>query len=338
MAEAGSRSGRRWLLVPLVLAVVAATAWCAYWFIARDRLLSEFDRVVAAQEADGRRVEFSSRKVEGFPFRLKLVLRQARVSSPSGWALRAPILEAQANAYRLTRWVAVAPEGVVVTRPEAGPLHVQAKVLRASLVAQGQGLPRIAIEGVDLRFVPLEGGEPFLLAGAERVEFHLRPAEDGDAGLLFRVRGGQPRPAGLMAFVSGAQPTNFVWDARLTDVAALRGDTWAEALRGWTQAGGRMEVTSASLQAGDLRAQNKGGVLSVGRDGRLRGRLNVMMNRPLQALAAFGLIEQTDPNALGAATAVARAGGEANVEMALGFEAGQFTVGPVAVGPAPKLF
>jgi hypothetical protein len=35
---------------------------------------------------------------------------------------------------------------------------------------------------------------------------------------------------------------------------------------------------------------------------------------------------------------VARARGETNVELDLGFEAGQFTVGPVAVAPAPKVF
>lgn len=340
MSEEPARrsSGKSWLLIPLGLAVVAAVAWCAYWFIARDRLLSAMDVQVAAQRADGRRIEWAERRVEGFPYRLKIVLSQARVESPSGWALRAPRLEAQANAYQLTRWVAAAPEGVVVVRPVAGPLHIDARVLRASLAGAGGVPPRISVEGVDLRFAPLDGAEPFLLAGAERAEFHLRPAPGGDAQLLFRVRGAQPRPAGLMAFISGNAPANFVWDARLTNVAALGGPTWAEAVRGWARSGGRMEVAQASLQAGDLRALNKGGVLSVSPDGRLRGRMNVMLNRPLKALSALTRIEQTDPAAVDTATAIARTRGDADIELPLGFEAGQFTVGPVAVGPAPKVF
>ncbi|MBW3617264.1 MAG: DUF2125 domain-containing protein [Proteobacteria bacterium] len=339
MAEAGGRPTRNWLLIPSGLAAIGLVAWSAYWWIARDRLLDALDQAVAAQEAQGRRIEWASRRVEGYPFRLKLVLQQARVASPSGWAVRAPRLEAQANAYRLTRWVASAPDGVVVLRPEAGPLHVQGRLLRASLSGVNSVPPRISVEGADLRFVPLEGAEPFLLAGAERAEFHLRPAPEGDeAALLFRVRGGLPRPAGLMAFVSGSQPTNFVWDSRVSQIGALRGRSWAEAVRNWTRAGGRMRVASATLQAGDLRARNTGGVLSVGSDGRLRGSLDVMMNRPLQALSALGRIEQADPNAIGAATVVARTRGDANVELALGFEAGQFTVGPVAVAPAPKVF
>jgi len=229
---------------------------------------------------------------------------------------------------------------VVVVRPEAGPLRVQGRVLRASLTHPGEAPPRISVEGVDLRFTPIGGAEPFLLAGAERGEFHLRPVPGaaGDAALLLRLRSARPRPAGLMAFISGNQPTNFVWDSRVTEVAALKGGSWAEAVRNWTREGGRMEVTDASLEAGDLRARSQGGALSVGSGGRLRGELDVMLNRPLQALSALGRIEQTDPNALGAATAVARARGEANVELNLGFEAGQFTVGPVAVGPAPKVY
>jgi hypothetical protein len=118
---------KAWLLIPLVLAAIAVAAWCAYWFIARDRLLAAMDAQVAAQRADGREIEWAARRVEGFPYRFKVILQQARVESPSGWALRAPRLEAQANAYRLTRWVAAAPEGVVVVRPLAGPLHIDAR-------------------------------------------------------------------------------------------------------------------------------------------------------------------------------------------------------------------
>jgi hypothetical protein len=340
VAEAGRKPSRTWLLLPLVLAGVALAAWSAYWFIARGRLLSAMDQAVAAQEVHGRKIEWSARRVEGFPYRFKVVLDEVRIGSPSGWALRAPRLEAQANAYRLTRWVAAAPQGVVVVRPVAGPLRVDGRVLRASLAGVQGAPPRISVEGADLRFTPLDGAEPFLLVGAERAEFHLRPAKGapGDAALVFRVRAGQPRPAGLMAFVSGNQPTNFVWNSQVTKVAALRGGNWAGAVRSWTQAGGRMEVKSTSLQSGDLRAQNTGGVLTVGSDGRLRGRLEVMLNRPLQALSALGRIKQADPNALGAATAVARARGETNVALDLGFEAGQFTVGPVAVAPSPKVF
>ena len=334
------RSTKPWLLLPLILAALLAAVWCGYWYLARGRLLSILDEAAAAQRAQGRQVQWASRRVEGFPFRLKLLLTGVRLASPSGWAVTAERLEAQSMAYQPTRWVAAAPDGLVVRRPVAGPLQMNGRLLRASVTGVGENPPRISMEGADLRFTPLEGAEPFLLAGAEGVELHLRPAADAPdaAALLLRVRGAQPRPAGLMAFISGAAPANFVWDARLTEWKAMNGRDWAGAVRNWTRAGGRMEVRDASLQAGELRARSQGGTLSAGSDGRLRGRLAVNLNRPLQALSAMTRIEQADPNAVGAATAVTRAQGEADVTLDLGFEAGQFTVGPVAVAPAPKVF
>ena len=338
--SAAARSSRNWLLLPLILAAVLAALWCGYWYVARGRLLAAMDQVVAAQREQGRTIEWAERRVAGLPFRFKVILEEAELRSPSGWAVQAPRLEANANAYRLTQWLASAPEGMTVVRPVAGPLRVTGRTLRASLSGADRSPPRLSVEGADLRFAPAPGAEPFLLAGAERLELHLRPAPDtaNAAALLLRIRGAQPRPAGLMAFISGAQPANFVWDARLTEWSALAGGDWADAVRNWTRAGGRMEIRDASLQAGELRARNQGGRLSVGADGRLRGEVAVHLNRPLQALSAMTRIEQADPNAVGAATAVARARGETNVTLDLGFEAGQFTVGPVAVAPAPKVF
>lgn len=339
------RSDRRspscaWLIGPLLLAAIAAAAWTAYWFIARDRLLGELDRVVAAHREDGRTIEWKARRVEGFPYRLKLVFDQLRLGSPSGWGVETPRLEVQANAYQLTRWVAAAPEGLTMIRPVAGPVRVEGRVLRASVAGVDRVPPRVSVEGVGLRFVPLPGSEPFLLAGAERLEVHLRPAPQGEntASFVLRLKQAAPRPAGVMAFVSGNRPADFVWDSRVTQVSRLRGEDWAAAVRSWRDAGGRMDIARATLQAGDLRAQNAGGYLTVGADGRLRGRVAVALNRPLQALSAMTRIEQTDANALGTATAVAEAQPDANTELVLGFEAGVTTIGPVAVAPAPKVF
>jgi hypothetical protein len=334
------RLSRAWLLVPLVLAAIALAAWVGYWFVARDRLLAGLDAQAAAHRQQGRTVEWRARRVEGFPYRFKLVFDDLRLASPSGWAVETPRFEAQANAYQLTRWVGAAPQGLTLVRPVAGPIRIEGRVLRASVAGVDRSPPRISLEGADVRFVTVAGAEPFLLTGAERVELHLRPTPDAAdmASLLLRLRGAQPRPAGVMAFISGAKPANFVWDSRVTQLGELRGADWSAAMRRWTRAGGRMNVREATLQAGELRARNAGGYLTAGLDGRLRGRVVVALNQPLQALSALTRIEQTDPTALGTATAITEARKEPNVELALGFEAGVTTIGPVAIAPAPKVF
>lgn len=331
---------RAWLIAPVLLVAGAAALWSGWWFTARSRLLTELDRAAEAHRADGRTVEWSARRVEGFPYRFKLVFNGLRLASPSGWAIEAPRFEAQANAYRLTQWVGVAPQGLTLVRPAAGPVRIEGRVLRASVAGVGRTPPRVSVEGVDLRFTPAPGAEPFFLAGVERFEAHVRPTPDSrdTASVLLRVRGGQPRPAGVMSFISGARPADFVWDSRVTAVGELGGEDWSAAVRRWMRAGGRLEVVSATLQAGELRAQTTGGVLSAGLDGRLRGRLVIALNKPLEALSAMTRLEQTDPNALGTATAITEAQGRTDVSLALGFEAGVTTIGPVAIGPAPRVF
>ncbi|MDP8916251.1 MAG: DUF2125 domain-containing protein, partial [Pseudomonadota bacterium] len=241
---------RAWLIAPLVLALAAAAAWTVYWFIARDRLLQAVDQQAAAHRKEGRIVEWRARRVNGFPFRFKLVFDELRLASPSGWAVQTPRFEAQATAYQLTRWVGATPQGLTLVRPVAGPVRIEGRVLRASVGGADRTPPRVSLEGADVRFTPLPGAEPFLLAGAERIEAHLRPAPDAadTAALLLRVRAARPRPAGVMAFVSGARPANFVWDSRITELDEVDGENWSAAARRWAQAGGRMEIREATLQ------------------------------------------------------------------------------------------
>ena len=84
----------------------------------------------------------------------------------------------------------------------------------------------------------------------------------------------------------------------------------------------------------------RSGTLSVGGDGRLTGALDVTLRQAPRALGVLGeegLIPQ--PNAE-AAVAVARAreGSGDAASATITFQAGQTTLGPVAVGPAPKVY
>jgi len=335
--RSGRAPSRLWLLAPLLLALLAAGGWCGWWLLVRARLEAAVDQAAEDHRRQGRTLAWESRRVEGFPFRVKLVFEGFRFASPSGWALESARLEAQANAYELTRWVGVAPEGMTLVRPQAGPVRIDARLLRASLTGADETPPRIAIEGVGVRFSPAAGAEPFALASAERLELHLRPApgRPADAAFVVRLRQAAPRPGGLVGFVSAGKPGDFVWQSVVTRYAALDGADWESAVRTWSEAGGRLDVVQASFKAGDVSATTRDGVLSAGHDGRLRGRLNLQLSRPLQALAAIG--QAADPAALDAASAVARARG-ANASLPLVFEAGVMTIGPVSLGDAPRVY
>ena len=82
------------------------------------------------------------------------------------------------------------------------------------------------------------------------------------------------------------------------------------------------------------------GSLTVDRNGRLLGVLDVTLRQAPRALGAMGTEGVIAPEAAQAASAVAEArqGAGDTAQATLNFQAGRTTLGPVALGPAPKIY
>lgn len=241
-----------------------------------------------------------------------------------------------------TTWILAAPQGVTFVRPVGGPVRVAGKSIRASLSHFQNTPPNVSFEGSGLTFQPAAGAQPFGLQAAEHVEFHLRqaPSEVGDeAGVWVSVKDGKAQLSGLLGRIAGEKPISIEWDGRMSKISAFRGRDWPDAVRNWTRAGGLMSVKRGGLTAGDAVIGANSGTLRVGGDGRLSGVLDVSLRqapRALNAMASTGSIPQDRAEA---AAAVATARQEGDLARAtLNFEAGQTTLGPVAVAPAPKVY
>jgi hypothetical protein len=172
------------------------------------------------------------------------------------------------------------------------------------------------------------------------VEFHLRAGPDDEGGVFVKVENGKARLAGLFARIAGDKPISIEWNSTLSNMTAFTGQTWPAAVRNWTDAGGRMTVRRGGLTAGEAVVGANAGSLTVGPDGRLRGVLDVTLRQAPEALGAMGDSGVIAPEAAQAASAVAQARqGTGEVARAtLNFQAGQTTLGPVALGPAPKVY
>ncbi len=101
-----------------------------------------------------------------------------------------------------------------------------------------------------------------------------------------------------------------------------------------------MRLQEARLSAGEVAATSRTGQLTVAPDGRLRGTIDIDVTRAPVALSALARTEFVDDAAAGVASTVAQAreDRERRARMAVTFEAGVTTVGPIQIGPAPKLF
>lgn len=328
------------LYAPFVLLLVAAFAWTGFWLWARGEAGARMDAAVADLKRAGYEVSWSERTLGGYPFRLDVTLTDARVREPSGWALVAPTLEAEAFMHAPSHWMMGAPQGFTFVRPIGGPVAVSGKSLVASLRKLNERPPSFSFSGVDLTFAPEPGAQPFGLARAKKVELHLRAGPDDEGGVFLRVDDARAMLTGLLGRIAGDRPVAIEWNSTLSKMSAFQGADWPSAVRSWTAAGGRMTVRNAGITAGDAVLGTKDGSLGVDSDGRVSGVLDVTLRQAPRALGAMGAAGTIPPETAAAAMAVAQARqGTADVAQAqIHFEAGRTTLGPVAIAPAPRVY
>ncbi|HEX3366886.1 DUF2125 domain-containing protein [Phenylobacterium sp.] len=328
------------LWLPFVALGLLVALWSGAWVWARGQAASRMDAAVAALGQAGYHLAWKDRQIGGYPFRLDVTLTEFSGREPSGWGLDAPRLEAEAYMHALGNWVIAAPAGLSFVRPIGGPVAVKGDLLHASLTHLAARPPSFSFEGVKLTFTPQPGAQPFALTTADRVEFHLRAGPDDEGGVFARLDGGKARLSGLFARVAGDKPIGIVWNSTLSKMSAFQGRDWPSAVRHWADAGGRMTVRDAGITAGDAVLGVRTGTLGVASDGRLSGSLPVTLRQAPRALDAMGAEGVVDQGAAQSATAVvqARQAGGDTAQATLDFQAGRTTLGPVALGAAPKVY
>jgi hypothetical protein len=333
------RRPRLGLYGPFVLLAIVAGVWSAGWLWARGEIERRMDRTSAQMTASGYPLAWSARIFSGYPFRLDVDLTAPRFATPSGWAIAAPRLKAEAWLYAPGHWIVVAPQGVVVTRPTTGAFVVRAKVLRASLSEMGANPPRVSVEGVDLALTPAPGARPPALTSLGAFHFHARAGPQDQGAVFLELDRATAQLSGLLGRIAGGRPVSFALEGVYSHAGALQGADWRAAVRAWRAAGGRLTVGRIAASAGEAVVEARGGVLGVDADGRLEGTLSATLRQAPRALAAIGQSGAIAPEAEGAAASVLGARSRGDIAaVTVDFQAGQTTLGPAAIGPAPKVY
>lgn len=336
------RTGKAGLIIPFAIFGVLLAAWTVWWFVAARQVEARVEAGAAELRKAGYDVHWNELDVSGWPFRTFVRMEGVRLGAPSGHALAAPRLHAEANTYELTRWVLAAPDGLTLTRADKGDVRITGQAVRASVAGVTKTPPRLVVELLKPTFTPAPGAEPFPLASAEKIDFYLRPrAGEANAGeTLFRIVEGRPRPGGVLGGVMGERAFSSQWEGVISHADRFDGPTWSQALRGWSAAGGGLTLLKSETTAGDAKAMAASDRLGVGPDGRLQGVLTLELQNGAGALAALGRAPKVDPGAAAAAGATAATQGALTGEtrLSLVFEDGQTRIGPFRLAPAPKVF
>ena len=332
------RASRLGLYGPFVAVAMALAAWSGGWWWMKAKAEQALDAVAAQRQAAGGSFAWRDRRISGYPFRLDVDLSGLAWREPTGWALAAPSLKAEASVFTPGHWVAFAPDGAILGRPLGGAVRITAKVLRASISDPTGHPPTVSIEGIGLAFAPAPGAAPYFLDDAAELHLHTRAGPADQGAFFFELDRATPAPQSVLGRLAGGKAVTFTADVLFTRAGDLAGSSWARAVDAWASAGGQLQVRRLRLTAGDTVLDAQGSGLSADGD-RLNGALQTTLShgdRLLSALAASGSL---DPGVARIAAAVLQAAHVGTLDHAtLTFQAGRTTLGPVALGAAPKVY
>ena len=305
--------GRLWLFGPFILLGLILLALTFVWWMARFRIEDGLRQQTAALTRQGYRLETSPLHYGGYPYRLSVDATDLRLSTPSGWVVRFQNMKGEATLIELGHWVFATTGRVTLTRPQGGDVSIAGASIRASLAGLDRPAPRLALEGVNLIFTTPVGARPFSLSRAGRIEVYsrtgLRDATTAEA--LIRLEDAQIAPGTMLAPLIGAHRMSTALSLRLTRYGALRGANWTMGGQNWVRAGGHLEADPTAPPFSDLQWATTGGVMSFTSDGRPSGALPVTLTSKDGSIA---------------------------LKLPLSFQGGAARLGPLLLGPSPRLF
>ena len=322
-------------LVMLVLLV--AGLWSGWWFYGAHQTRQAFEGWLAERAAMGEVAE-AGIAVRGFPSRFDTTLSNVRIGF-GGWLWEADLFQTLMLAYAPNRAVAVWPGPQRLTDPSGNETVLEGSEARASVrVGVDPALPVTSVTLV-ARDVAVDGegwdallGELRIAARAgEGIGAALGEDSQYQLGILFD---GLVLPDSATA--GGALPP--VLDVLRIDATldfdgpvALIAESPAELQR--------ITISEITLDWGGVGLTADGGVLRVDRDGYLNGSLPLELrgySLIVEALGALGFLPERQAG-LALAGLSLLAGDDDGIAVPLSFEGGETRLGPLPLGPAPRL-
>jgi hypothetical protein len=247
------------LIVPFFLAAVLISGYYIYWTRAAHQIETQLRARLPASAA-------SSIKVDGFPYRLTLNIKDLDVKAANGARLKASSVVATATPFNPLLWVLEGTLDPALAFPN-GPLRpLKAANLKASLRLNTKGLERLS-----LTFDALEAeGEGGWQAG--KGLFHLMTRFEDDVGLAMVVDAKAIRLAKPLegpGAILGQTIDHIFVSGPIDQRTALMRSTNA-----WRDAGGKFTIMAGQIIWGPVHLTEAKGELSLSALNKWQGRIS----------------------------------------------------------------
>ena len=285
------RTGLRYtILLFIVLALMAG--WTGFWKFASGKAQETIEGWRAREAKAGRIYNCGSQTVGGYPFRIEVNCERASAlfrSNQPPVELKASSLVVLAQVYQPGLLISEYHGPLTIGEPGKLPDIVADWKLAQSSVRGTPAAPSRASLVFEQPAVDrMNGGDRQSVLRAQHFEIHGRMVEGSAADKpVIEIALQLNQASAPTLHPAAAQPI----DANVTGV--LRGlndfspKPWSVRFREMQAAGGRIDITQARVQQGEILAVG-GGSLSINGNGRLEGQLRVTMAGLDQFLIAIG--------------------------------------------------
>lgn len=325
----------------LVIVLVLAALWSGYWFVGSRALERGVEQWFVAQTGRGITAERADVAVQGFPNRFDLTVTEPRLADPQrGLSWQAPFVQVFAMTWKPWHLIAALPDSQTVGLP-GQTVDVSSSRLRGSLIVTpgtDLTLDRSTVEGDNIRLASDRG---WSTAVARLLFATRRDAADAAAHEIFlEATSITPDQAFRMEMKSVSDLPELIdrmrVDARAGFSAPL--DRFAARTQPRLQ---RLDLREAGLVWGRLTLSAKGSV-AAGPQGVAEGRIDIRVSpwRDLvPVLVAAGVVKaEVAPTVERWLELMAAQGTDREVlEVPLTLADGRMALGPIPLGPAPRM-
>lgn len=320
--------------------VLAGLAWCGWWWFnaaARERALEDW---LAERRADGWVAE-AQVSVRGFPNRVDALVTDLELADPeSGWAWTAPEFQILSLTYQPHHFVAIWPGPQTVATPFE-TIRIASDRLRGSLVFEPNLRLALDRSTIEMTHVTLNGDAGWDAAIGQALLSTRQGDSDHSHDVSFQARDWR-LPAAWTSRIDRAGLLPPAIDSADLDMTLGFDRPWDRAaIEGESPEILAVEIRDARFAWGDLdlRAQGR---LAADSEGMAAGRLNIRARNWRTMLDIAEDAGAVGPGLAGALRTgldlLARLGGDRNTLNApLDFEGGRVRLGPIPIGPAPRL-
>ena len=366
------RTGLRYTILVLIMFTLIA-GWSGFWKFAASRAETNIEGWRAREAKAGRIYSCRSQNVGGYPFRIEVDCDQASAllrSSQPPVELKTRGLVVVSQVYQPGLLVSEFRGPLTIGEPGRSPDLIADWKLAQSSVRGTPAAPERGSLVLDQPVVDrIYGDARQNILRARHIAIHGRMAEgSADDRPVIEVALQVDQASAPTLHPATVQPIDANVTAFLHGLNDFSPEPWSARFQEMQTAGGRIDITKARVQQGEILAVG-GGALSLNGNGRLEGELRITMAGLDQFLAAIGAQQkvQTSPNMeklvgvldrlapglgdvarqqaganislginlLGEQTTLE---GKRAVSLPLRFNDGAIFLGPIPIGNAPALF